>query len=473
MRVHIAAACLVLFASAGTPGTVLGQTNAETNAGIQFDFSLPGARSLALGGAFVALADDATATWANPAGLVILARPEVSIEGRSWDFLNSVSDRGHGLGSPSGIGFDNTPGLIDFKKSSRTVAPAFLSFVYPRGNWAVGIYRHQLSKFKAEIQSSGPFVDSGGDIDRVEPFIGAMQLDIANYGTSLSWRVSDRLLLGAGVSFYTFGIGSRTDRFVYSPLLPPPPSLRGAFTGVGQRFGPPDYSDANRILTVSEVGDDSALGANVGLLYRQPKWTVGAAYRYGPTFSYQATSVVGPGGLRDPFYVPFVGRVFDEEDAKFDLPDILALGFTVRPTDRLLISAEYDRVSYSQLTDNNVEVFGIEENNPVSGREIANLIRDGLQFPDANQFRVGTEYSLVRDAGTIAFRLGGWYDPDHRMRFESTQRVPRLEVLFRPGKDEFHITPGFGFSARRFQIDAGADISTRVNTISVSTVYRF
>lgn len=36
----------------------------------QFSFSNPGARSLGFGGAFVALADDATASFANPAGLV-------------------------------------------------------------------------------------------------------------------------------------------------------------------------------------------------------------------------------------------------------------------------------------------------------------------------------------------------------------------------------------------------------------------
>src|SRR5688572_27164336 len=64
-----------------SPFSAFAQTNAEVNAGVQFDFSLPGARSLSLGGAFVALADDATSVWANPAGLTILARPEVSAEG--------------------------------------------------------------------------------------------------------------------------------------------------------------------------------------------------------------------------------------------------------------------------------------------------------------------------------------------------------------------------------------------------------
>jgi hypothetical protein len=53
--------------------------------GQDYNFSVPGARSLAMGGAFVGLADDATAAYANPAGLTVLLQPEVSLEGRSWD----------------------------------------------------------------------------------------------------------------------------------------------------------------------------------------------------------------------------------------------------------------------------------------------------------------------------------------------------------------------------------------------------
>lgn len=51
-------------------------------ASFQFNRSLPGARSLAMGGAFVALADDATTAYSNPAGLTILERPEISLEDR-------------------------------------------------------------------------------------------------------------------------------------------------------------------------------------------------------------------------------------------------------------------------------------------------------------------------------------------------------------------------------------------------------
>lgn len=45
-----------------------------------FRFNNPGARANAMGGAFIGLADDATAAYANPAGLTILTKPEISIE---------------------------------------------------------------------------------------------------------------------------------------------------------------------------------------------------------------------------------------------------------------------------------------------------------------------------------------------------------------------------------------------------------
>src|SRR4051794_30952604 len=94
---------IVLMASFLLFGTVaLAQTDAEVNSGIQFNFSTPGARSLALGGAFLGLADDATAAYTNPAGLTVLSKPEVSIEGRRWNFTNEFTDRGHLYGTATG-----------------------------------------------------------------------------------------------------------------------------------------------------------------------------------------------------------------------------------------------------------------------------------------------------------------------------------------------------------------------------------
>src|SRR2546422_3191528 len=59
-------------------------TDIESLSGLQFNFGNPGARSLGMGGAFLGLADDASAAEANPAGLTILRKPEVSIEARNF-----------------------------------------------------------------------------------------------------------------------------------------------------------------------------------------------------------------------------------------------------------------------------------------------------------------------------------------------------------------------------------------------------
>ncbi|MDH3546177.1 MAG: hypothetical protein OEN22_03720, partial [Gammaproteobacteria bacterium] len=78
---------------------------------LQFSFSNPGARSMGFGGAFVALADDATAAFANPAGLVQITRAEISLEGRSWSYATPFTLRGRVEGEPTGIGVDVVAGL--------------------------------------------------------------------------------------------------------------------------------------------------------------------------------------------------------------------------------------------------------------------------------------------------------------------------------------------------------------------------
>src|SRR5688572_20718864 len=104
------------------------QTDQEVNAGIQFNFSTPGARSLGLGGAFIGLADDATAAFANPAGLVNLSEQEVALELRSIDVTQQFVEAGHNFGPPSGNGVDTVAGLQIGETSDRSEAVSFLSF---------------------------------------------------------------------------------------------------------------------------------------------------------------------------------------------------------------------------------------------------------------------------------------------------------------------------------------------------------
>ena len=60
-------AVIMVVPGAPRPGFADGLVNSETFGGFQFNFNNPGARALGMGGAFVAVADDATAVVANPA----------------------------------------------------------------------------------------------------------------------------------------------------------------------------------------------------------------------------------------------------------------------------------------------------------------------------------------------------------------------------------------------------------------------
>jgi long-subunit fatty acid transport protein len=82
---------LLLLAPGAAVAGDKGLVDSETFSGFQFNFNNPGARALGMGGAFVAVADDATAVIANPAGLVILQRPELSAEVKFTRFTNSFS----------------------------------------------------------------------------------------------------------------------------------------------------------------------------------------------------------------------------------------------------------------------------------------------------------------------------------------------------------------------------------------------
>lgn len=96
----------------------------------------PGARSLALGGAFVAQADDATAAYSNPAGLVALVRPEISGELR-FSIYNDVFEGGFDELSDDGV-----------------FTLGFLSAVYPVGRWSLAMYRNQFATLNTTTEGS-------------------------------------------------------------------------------------------------------------------------------------------------------------------------------------------------------------------------------------------------------------------------------------------------------------------------------
>lgn len=457
------AACA--FVSAGSS---YAQTNAQVNSGIQFDFPLPGARSLALGGAFVAIADDASAAVANPAGLTALAEPEVSAEGRFWRFVSVTPLRGHAFGAPSGIGVDTIAGVVEGETSKNAKGLSFASAVLPLGRFALGVYRHQQSRFRAEIVSEGPFITNPGFEDRLRPFTGTIALDIANYGVALSRRFGNGLSIGGAVALSDFSINSRVV-VAYRPpeLYTIPANERSRYTGFGQAYGPANLAVSNSEGLIEENGKDKGMAVNVGAIYRSQasRWNVGGAIRLNPKFNYTTASRFGDG---HPFF-PGV-QLNPPQTATFNVPDVYSIGAAWRLQEQWIVSAQFDRVLFSQLSDEFTDVNG------TTGGESHTAVIEGLKYPDSNQPRLGTEYVWLRSGQAISFRMGTAYESPHQLTFTQVTptRQTQLEVLYpKQTKGQWHVTPGLGLAVDSFQIDAAVDLSPRTRTVSVSAVYRF
>lgn len=460
-----------LVSLAVAPARLAAQSNDEINTGIQFDFSTPGARGLALGGAFLGLVDDATAAYANPAGLSNLTRPDFSVEGRLWSNSSRFTRRGH---SPedgtTGVGVDTVRGLEPGGVEDRTAGFSFLSYVYPRDRWAVAFYRHELANFAARIESEGPFIGEEGPI-RIFPAKSEMDLRIVNSGASGSVKLGQKFSLGAGIAWSDFSLSSRTRRFYRGDERLP--ADQPANLAPGGFFGPADFSAANVFNTQTQEGEDGDLAWQAGFLWQAGEtWSLGGVYRRGPEFSYRAEFIYGPkseaiGEARNGERATRNGAgVAIGGEGRFHVPDSFGLGIALRPDYRLQIALDVQRVLYSQMTDRLVNLLQV-----VTADQVRKFKMD-----DAVEVRIGIEYLVFREH-PVALRLGAWNDPDHKMRFASSDpRELLLTARFGAGKDEIHLSGGVGLylgAEKKYKLDAALDLSDRTDTASLAIATKF
>ncbi len=420
-----------------------GQTNDEVNAGVQFNFTPPGARSLGLGGAFLATADDATAAVTNPAGLIGLTRMEFSIEGLYEKLTHQFSDFGHAFGDPTGDGIDVIGGVQTGGASSNLFGISFLSVVYPGDDrWSMAMYRHEIVNFETAYQRQGVFFNSivtgvpPGDLRRVFPAIADIDLHITNYGVAGGYQVSKSVSLGAAVYIGDFGIASSMQRF------DPRQGGRGA-AGRALVTQPANYSPENLANAQFQSGADRRLGLTFGGLWViNDQWRLGGVARPGPKYDYDVRDTIGP---NDPSGTP---GTLKSLPATFKVPDQYGIGLSYQPTTNWRVNLDYDRIQYSQMTDNLTKIL--------SDRS------DDVTAEDSNEFHVGVEYSFLRRS-PIVIRGGMWYEPDHRMVYRGiaqSEVEQREQIVFRPGDDLWHVSGGAGMIfADRYLLDAALDYS--------------
>jgi long-subunit fatty acid transport protein len=413
----------------------------EAPPALEFSFSNPGARSMALGGAFVALADDATAAFANPAGLVQLVRPEISLELRRRKYSTPYTAGGRVQGPPTGYGIDTVDGIRTEFSNETTSGVSFLSFVYPGTKWSLAVYRHQLADFVLRTELNGLFGDlPEGGVRRYLDQRSITDLDIVGTGLSGAYQVSDKLSLGFGLSYFAGRVEYEGAAYLVDSF-------------------PDTFWESNSFLTnrlyatSSFVADDSDWGFNIGFLWKAAEtWRFGGVYRQGPKLAYVLTNRAGPANE-----LPEGSDLGTVSDRSIAFPDVWGLGVAYRSSDgSLTVGFEWDRVEYSIIAET-------LDSPLVDASQVA--------IDDADELHLGIEYVFLETSPLIAVRGGLWHDPDHRFRYLGDD--PFNQALYRSGEDTLHITAGAGVAFRQFQIDLGFDLSDLSDTFTLSAIYSF
>jgi long-subunit fatty acid transport protein len=441
-------------------------TDIESLSGLQFNFGNPGARSLGMGGAFLGLADDASAAEANPAGLTILRKPEFSVEGRNYQEQQVFSTSG------------TYPDIsrTAFSHYSQRVDVTFASFVYPVKNFTFGAYYHEplrnegsgqvvpvRNDFTGEIKTNVPdfYLPTdgvSGPVTRAQcialntanptkiacsgytilPFLSAVDIHEKTFGLAGAWKIG-KLSVGGTVRYHRFGETAFTfrvnDTFDFDSI-----SVQATS----------DITKNNQ--TAKDVHDVTFAG---GFKFEaNDKLSFGGVYKQGA--KYQTPTFAANSDTNFNFV--------KVADTTFHVPDIYGVGISFRPIPVLTINADAVRVKYSNLVDAFVS--------------INQSVRDaGNPFvaKDATEAHIGAEYFFSTKI-PFALRAGYWRDPSHAIQYNGPLNDPNrvaAAILFPKGENHNHVSAGAGLAWPRFQIDFGYDRSDLYRVGSISAVVRY
>lgn len=428
---------------------------------IPFSFGPPGARSLGMGGAFIALADDATAAEANPAGLTKLSRPEVSIHARQTDYsievvdLNAVTSldalnrarRGSRLrpASTDGNAFaEDTRAIFDPSVSE----VSFASWVKPYDG-----YTFSLSYQKAaDFQGSNIF--RAWDDEQLDFYQSRQVIDLSveNFSLSAAFKAGPKLAVGFSIRYSYLVMDSFQDlRIDYLADIERDFVRSGASLEEVQALGILDQQITRQTLDDT----DGVITFNAGVLINpEGKVSLGVVYKQGADFQVDAVGGTfgcrGPVGSFDTFCPPEnQERILGDP---LQVPDVLGVGLAWRVTNQFKIALDANAISYSDLT---VPINAGVDASP-------DTLRQFEPIDDEVELHFGMEYiAFVGGGRPLTVRAGAYTDSDH----DGFRDIDSEETVY---------TFGLGTVLMdKFQIDLAAQQADSKESAILSMVYRF
>ncbi|MHB1049810.1 MAG: OmpP1/FadL family transporter [Bacteroidota bacterium] len=329
------------------------------------DFNLTGAgaRAEGFGGAFIGLADDATAVVWNPAGLAQLERAEASLvtryisEGADYKYsfdptLNEEESQGH-----FSLNFGSAALPLSIGGIKLVVAAAYqrqLDFYYSKSE------RYERTIGSTTYRVKNRQEDRGG-VNTVTPAVAVRFSPMLSFGLSANIWMGD---LDSKSRFEVENVGRNINAFVL------------------------DYSGLNFVFggLVDFEGMKNGFPLKLGLTMRTP-------FRLDADGTYDIDEEMAD-ILASPGEATFKMR------QQIEMPFMLGVGASYRIGDNLTVAMDYEMRSYG---NKKIKYEATYEPTGDVGTSEGDISESKSNF---NELRVGAEYLIVLDNSVIPLRVG-------------------------------------------------------------------
>jgi hypothetical protein len=359
---------------------------------------------MGMGGAFIAVADDATAATFNPAGLAQLLKPEFSFVGQgiqrqvSYEQFQTTT-RGKQLA------------VSDSLYGHTHLDPLLLSAMVPievgGHNLALQLSAQRaytMGEMDSRSLQETPLATGASNqpIQLNQSIHQTGQIDV--YSLAMAYECSQRILLGLTYNLW-----------------------RGRWdldTGSSQNQGGRQAS-----LRFRQSNSLDGQNFNLGLLWRWPTWSLGLVHQTGfhATYGYstQIDTVLAVTGSRSSS-VPGVGLHW---------PDSTGLGLAIRPWDQWLFTGDLQYIPWSEMKF-------MTSQSSLNGEGFFDPSRS-TDGQNATVLRLGVERLwLTRGGMLVPFRLGFSREPQ-----------PLVDPVTGQQRIMYGLSTGSGFKRGRYTLD--------------------
>lgn len=336
-----------------------------------------GARALGMGGAFIAVADDATAASWNPGGLAHLRIPECSVV---TSFFHREEDIFFGE-SPEGNGSHSIS-----EKDINYLSITYPFEVYNKYNMVFSLSYQHLYDFNREWNF---VLKEDTELLKYEDYWNYQQKGrLTALGLSYCIRIFRHFSAGVTLNFWQDGLTDNHWKQEYHNIKS------------GSLTDPFDDTLPSESFTEEYRRTDAysfkGFNANLGILWRIGQWTIGAVFKtpFTAEVRHEATE-------ENPLMEP-ENYISNDE---LEMPMSYGIGILYDVSDYFSISADIYRTEWSDY------IYRDEhgrETWPVSGRKL-----NEADTGPTHQVRMGAEYRFINEekAYLIPIRCGLFYDP--------------------------------------------------------------